>query len=78
MSLRTFDPDQIAPPSFDFLPDRAGEDTDGLTPLRFGFSVDQVGKALDLGKVKDTVFKGATGEFAWLGQTETRLHGKRP
>lgn len=71
-------PDQVTPPGFNLLPDRAGEDTDGLTPLRFGFSVDQVGKALDLGKVKDTVFKGATGEFAWLGQTETRLHGKRP
>jgi hypothetical protein len=60
------------------LPDRAGQDPNSLPSLGFGFSVDQIGEAFDLRKVKNAILQSATGEFAGFGQTETRLQGKRP
>ncbi|OIQ63973.1 hypothetical protein GALL_544790 [mine drainage metagenome] len=47
-----------------------------MTALRFGFSVDEVSEAFDLGKVEAAVFQRATGEFSGLGETQARHRGK--
>ena len=51
-----------------FAAERPACDPLRLAPLRLGLRFDQIGEALDFGKVNSAVQKGAPGEFSRLGR----------
>ena len=70
-------PDQFATPTFRALSQFTRQDALCLAPLRFGFSVDQVCKAFDLGKIQPLVLKRAPRKLTWLGRAKPLLSPKR-
>ena len=67
----------LAPAAIE-LAERAVELAQRLAPLRLGFGGGEIGHRLGLGQVELAVQKSAAGEFAGLGEPQTRAAAAPP